>query len=295
MKAEEISDFIDWMNHNKWVKYIGVDRWHCLDGKYWKGLRPKTTAELLELYNDQVSDVAGDQVYDQVAADINSVAPNIPLSLQRLIDGYRDENSQLKLILKEFENELAKRTALNAPSIDVEGVRKFSHFYNHGDDKGRNCLTICYGNVSEGDFIIVGAADTIEDAEESCKRLNEILSQIGQKAPSGKLTKDEILEKMCEEMPFPLPESLKPYIKEAMDIYSGQQAPETSIDVEGVRKLGEWQVCPICNGTGQLQGNYTTALYVNCDVCKGSKVIQRPIIHESGQQAPEPVEGNYKA
>lgn len=38
------------------------------------------------------------------------------------------------------------------------------------------------------------------------------------------LTKDEILEKMRFEMPFNLPERIKPYIKEAMDIFAEQEA-----------------------------------------------------------------------
>jgi len=38
------------------------------------------------------------------------------------------------------------------------------------------------------------------------------------------LTKDEILEKMRIEMPFHLPDRLRPYIKEAMQIYADQEA-----------------------------------------------------------------------
>jgi hypothetical protein len=38
------------------------------------------------------------------------------------------------------------------------------------------------------------------------------------------LTKDEILEKMRIEMPFRLPDRLRPYIEEAMQIYADQEA-----------------------------------------------------------------------
>lgn len=38
------------------------------------------------------------------------------------------------------------------------------------------------------------------------------------------LTKNEILEKMRIEMPFFLPERLRPYIEEAMQVYADQEA-----------------------------------------------------------------------
>jgi hypothetical protein len=38
------------------------------------------------------------------------------------------------------------------------------------------------------------------------------------------LTKDEILEKMRIEMPFHLPDRLRPYIEEAMQLYADQEA-----------------------------------------------------------------------
>lgn len=37
------------------------------------------------------------------------------------------------------------------------------------------------------------------------------------------MTKEQILEKMIEEMPFTLPTACLPYIKEAMDIFSQQE------------------------------------------------------------------------
>lgn len=37
------------------------------------------------------------------------------------------------------------------------------------------------------------------------------------------MTKEQILEKMIEEMPFTLPTACIPYIKEAMDIYAQQE------------------------------------------------------------------------
>ena len=55
LEAVPLADFIDWANRNKWVKYSGIDKWSCHDGKYWKGLRPKTTAELLALYQSGIA------------------------------------------------------------------------------------------------------------------------------------------------------------------------------------------------------------------------------------------------
>lgn len=52
---------------------------------------------------------------------------------------------------------------------------KFEYFHNHGDEDGNNSLTICFGDSSEPDHIIVSCEDTEEDAIEAVKRLNEIL------------------------------------------------------------------------------------------------------------------------
>ena len=49
--------------------------------------------------------------------------------------------------------------------------------------------------------------------------------------------------------------------------------------------FGEWQVCPLCNGEGQLHNptttdNYTSITFTRtCDVCGGRKIIQKPIIN----------------
>ena len=37
------------------------------------------------------------------------------------------------------------------------------------------------------------------------------------------MTKQEIIHKMVVEMPFDLPEALRPYIEEAMDLYASQE------------------------------------------------------------------------
>lgn len=50
--------------------------------------------------------------------------------------------------------------------------------------------------------------------------------------------------------------------------------------------FGEWQLCPKCNGSGQVYENrgtpgltdYTVGWF-NCDVCNGAKVLARPIIN----------------
>lgn len=51
-------------------------------------------------------------------------------------------------------------------------------------------------------------------------------------------------------------------------------------DVEQ-KQFGEWQLCPKCNGDGNL-GRYNSPNIVSeipiCDVCNGAKIIQRPII-----------------
>lgn len=59
----------------------------------------------------------------------------------------------------------------------MDHTKKFNYFRIIGDEDGRNCFSIGYGDPDELDFIITGSADTKDDAEEACKRLNEILSR----------------------------------------------------------------------------------------------------------------------
>jgi hypothetical protein len=43
--------------------------------------------------------------------------------------------------------------------------------------------------------------------------------------------------------------------------------------------FGEWQVCPICNGSGEiLADGYTSSVYQQCPTCSGNRIIQRPTI-----------------
>lgn len=42
-------------------------------------------------------------------------------------------------------------------------------------------------------------------------------------------TKDQILEEMREAMPFHLPERIRPYIEEAMEIYTNQQLHQCNV------------------------------------------------------------------
>jgi len=57
---------------------------------------------------------------------------------------------------------------------------KFEYFHNHGDEEGNNSLTICYGDSSEPDHIMVTCEDTEEDAIEAVRRLNVILDTYAQ-------------------------------------------------------------------------------------------------------------------
>jgi hypothetical protein len=43
------------------------------------------------------------------------------------------------------------------------------------------------------------------------------------------MTKDEIIDKMIDEMPFNLSENIRPYVKEAMDIYAQQEVKNCNI------------------------------------------------------------------
>lgn len=58
--------------------------------------------------------------------------------------------------------------------------------------------------------------------------------------------------------------------------------------IEG-KQYGEWQLCPKCNGDGHL-GRYNSLGYMSttvtpqCDVCNGSKIIQKPSPNEQGER-----------
>lgn len=69
-------------------------------------------------------------------------------------------------------------------------------------------------------------------------------------------TKDEIIDSMACEMPFELPFSIRPYIKEAMDIYAKQELSKlhqpTVISA----------VCDKCLGRG------SHVIYDTCIECK---------------------------
>lgn len=42
--------------------------------------------------------------------------------------------------------------------------------------------------------------------------------------------------------------------------------------------FGEWQLCPKCQGSGFLQA-FGTVAFINCDVCKGAKILAKPVIN----------------
>jgi DnaJ-class molecular chaperone len=47
-------------------------------------------------------------------------------------------------------------------------------------------------------------------------------------------------------------------------------------------QFGEWQLCPLCLGSGTLQIFYMTSYYRSaCHLCNGAKVIVRPIIRDN--------------
>lgn len=64
---------------------------------------------------------------------------------------------------------------------------------------------------------------------------------------------------------------------------------EKSMEIDKLRKqvdekpvFGEWQLCPKCNGYGQLFNSVlypgTAIGWYSCDICCGAKIIMRPII-----------------
>jgi hypothetical protein len=52
--------------------------------------------------------------------------------------------------------------------------KKFNYFPNHGDEEGRGCWTICYGEINDYETIIA-AVDKKGQAIYACKELNRIL------------------------------------------------------------------------------------------------------------------------
>jgi len=52
-------------------------------------------------------------------------------------------------------------------------------------------------------------------------------------------TKDEILEQMRIEMPFHLPDRIRPYIEEAMQIYAEQESKAFANWLSNTNKLGK--------------------------------------------------------
>jgi DnaJ-class molecular chaperone len=48
-------------------------------------------------------------------------------------------------------------------------------------------------------------------------------------------------------------------------------------------KFGWWQLCPLCNGSGNVQNQYlnlTAVIKIPCTVCHGSGAIQRPVLNK---------------
>lgn len=57
------------------------------------------------------------------------------------------------------------------------------------------------------------------------------------------------------------------------EIQIGDEPPPSSSLSE---VIGEWQLCPKCNGDGNLPSPSTTVMYITCDVCNGQKIIAKP-------------------
>lgn len=55
----------------------------------------------------------------------------------------------------------------------MEPTKQFNYFENHSDEYS---YTVGYGDPDDDDFILTSVHDSEQDAKESCKRLNKILS-----------------------------------------------------------------------------------------------------------------------
>lgn len=69
-----------------------------------------------------------------------------------------------------------------------------------------------------------------------------------------------------------------------MDRRSSSRGPannsNTSFSIVNDDNLGEWQLCPKCNGEGQVHDpigdGMSTNPYRTCPVCNGAKILARP-------------------
>jgi hypothetical protein len=61
--------------------------------------------------------------------------------------------------------------------------------------------------------------------------------------------------------------------------YASQFKDRESSQVTGTAEEIKWQLCPKCNGTGQIMNPYmgtTSLLTIPCDVCNGAKILATP-------------------
>jgi hypothetical protein len=60
-------------------------------------------------------------------------------------------------------------------------------------------------------------------------------------------------------------------------------------------KGGVWQLCPKCNGSGQVFSGLTTYIYATCDLCNGAKVLAPPetslLNTGKADESPKPQQG----
>jgi hypothetical protein len=82
------------------------------------------------------------------------------------------------------------------------------------------------------------------------------------------LSKEEILEKMRIEMPFHLPERIKPYIEEAMELYANQDKWISAKELPNAKKVGKKVLLFRKMNEGQREMAitiYDTFLVKHCD------------------------------
>lgn len=67
--------------------------------------------------------------------------------------------------------------------------------------------------------------------------------------------------------------------------------PPSPLPAGEQQQVGEWQLCPKCNGDGHL-GRYnspglSTTTHPLCDVCTGAKILMKPVISSTTEGAGE--------
>lgn len=103
--------------------------------------------------------VTARQFIEQKDGEFSSWSDDTELLIQ-----YFDEYAEIKIAEKSL------------PPAPTKSDEQFTYFHNHGDEEGRNSITVTYGDYENSDDILITCVDDEKDAIECCKRLNEILS-----------------------------------------------------------------------------------------------------------------------